>query len=262
MGAAVMASLAVMLWLPPPDRAWRRRLDDTAATGNRWRNPLLGVGALVLALMLLLGGSWLAWWLVVVIAGGTVAWILHTRRRRRDALRAAEEVADGARVLSSLMTSGQIPGLALVEAAQDCGVLRFAAGIAALGGDVGEALNKSSVEPGRSQLGAVAAAWKLSERSGAPMAATLAGVADSLRHRQALISIIHTEPRSGPHQRSHHGVFALCGSGLGVLVGADPLSFLLRDQWGSLVVLVAVVLTAAGVLWTERLAASVEEAQS
>jgi len=254
MGAAVLVMLVVALWMGPPREAVLRRLEDSAAPGSRRLVPVVATVALTVVACALLVGTWLAWWASAVILGGTVAWIVEKRRRRRQATRAAEQVAQGARLLASLLRAGQIPSAALAEAARDCPVLERAAGAAALGGDAGEALTDAAGQAGRGQLALVAAAWRLSERSGAPMAETLARVAESLRHGRALGALIDAELAAARASGHIMAGLPFAAVGLGVAVGADPLDFLFHGTAGPVLVLVASVLTAAGVLWTERLA--------
>lgn len=258
-GIAALIVLSVMLWMNPPRRAALRRLEDTRrGSATAWAR-VLPAGAAVVAVCLLLGGRWLAWWISTVILVATVAWIVQKKRRRRAAGLAAEQVAQGARLLASLLRAGQIPSAALGEAARDCPVLGPAAGAVALGGDAGEALAGAAAQAGQEQLALVAAAWKLSERSGAPMAESLARVAESLRHRRALAALIDAELAAARTSGHIMAGLPFAAVALGMAVGADPLAFLLGGTTGSVLVLVAVVLTSAGVIWTEHLA---EGAQS
>ena len=261
-GAAVMAALAVLLGLSPSGPQRLRRLDASDLTPHRRggrRRSALTVTAVVTAVV----GTWMVPGLAAVfVASGTIGWIARSRRRRRRAARAVEDVAEGATLLAALLRTGQVPSIALREAAHDCEALEFAAAVSALGGDVGNALAQSSTEPGRSQLAAVAAAWTLGGRSGAPTAELLAGVAENLRHRQALGSLVESELAAA--RASGHIMAALpfLGLGLGAVVGADPLSFLLHDPGGSWAILIAVGLTSIGVLWIERLAAGAERTRT
>ncbi|HMR49584.1 MAG TPA: hypothetical protein PKE40_09925 [Arachnia sp.] len=253
-GAALVATLAVALWMHPPRAASLRRLEGVVASAGRRGLPLVAAAATVVAGTALLAGRWLAWWAAVAILATTIAWVVEKRRRRRAASRAAEQIAHGARLLASLLRAGQIPSAALSEAARDCPALEHAAGVSALGGDTGDALAEAATQPGRGQLALVAAAWKLSERSGAPMADSLARVAESLRHRRALSALIDAELAAARTSGHIMAGLPFAAVALGAAVGADPLSFLFAGAAGPVLVLVAVGLTAVGVLWTERLA--------
>lgn len=256
-GAAAMVALAVWLWAPPsgPQRLRRLETADLASRRRGARRSALLVAGVTLSCVVVWMVPGLA---AVFVASATVLWIVRSRRKRLRAARAVEDVAEGATLLAALLRTGQVPAIALREAAHDCEALEFAAAVSALGGDVGNALAHSAAEPGRAQLGAVAAAWTLGGRSGAPTAELLAGVAENLRHRQALAAVVESELAAA--RASGHIMAALpfIGLGLGAVVGADPLSFLLHDPAGSWVVLVAVALTSVGVLWIERLAAGAE----
>lgn len=253
-GAAIATALAVALWTGRPGASALRRLDGSRTSAARRRLPLATAAAAIVVGGVLLAGPWLAWWLSATILIGTVAWIVEKRRRRREASKASEQVAHGARLLASLLRTGQIPSTALSEAARDCPALEHAAGVAALGGDTGEALAEAAAQAGRGQLALVAAAWRLSERSGAPMAESLARVAESLRHGRALSALIDAELAAARASGHIMATLPVVAVGLGAAVGADPLAFLFAGSAGPVLVLVAVGLTAAGVLWTQRLA--------
>lgn len=256
-GPAVLVALAVGLWVGPPASAPLARLAGRAVAGGGPRYRVLPA-VILLVPPLLLGGAWPLWWLAALVAGATIVLVVVSRRRRRAAGEEAEEVAHGARALAMLLCAGRLPTEALAETALDCPAFEYAAGVSALGGDVGEALDVAAKDRGREQLRLIGAAWRLSERSGASMAETLKEVAETLSHRRSLGALVEAELAAA--RTSGHVMAGLpfAAVGLGVLVGADPLAFLFGRAWGAAIVLAAVVLTAAGVLWTERLASGAQ----
>ena len=161
-----------------------------------------------------------------------------------------------ARVLSSLLKAGQIPSAALAEAAEDCPLLATAATAARLGGDVATELRTAAGRPGREGLALVAAAWQVSERSGAPVADVLATVAENLRRERQLGAVVETElsaARTSGHIMAALPFLALA---LGFAAGGNPVDFLLEGPIGQMLILVGVALTAVGVVWIDRLAAA------
>ena len=252
-GAALLAALAAALLLgPAPGLA---RLDPPRRR-RQWKvspwSVLAGLASLGVAGTL--GPRVVGWLAVAGIVVGTVGWLVVSARRRKLAAQRAAECAVAARVLSSLLKSGQIPSVALAEAAEDSPVLRPAAAASKLGAEVAPELERAASIPGQGGLHAVASAWTVSERSGAPVAEVLAQVAENLRRQRQLQSVVDAELAAA--RTSGHIMAALpfLAVGLGFMAGADPVSFLLGEGLGQVLVLAAVTLTAAGVLWIDKLA--------
>lgn len=254
MAAALAACLAAVLLIEPAPGLARL---EPPRPRRQWRVPpwvaltvLAGVGVAGA-----LGPRVVGWLAVVAIALGTAGWLALAARRRRSEARRAAECAAAARVLSSLLRSGQIPSVALAEAATDSPVLAPAAAAASLGADVGAELERAAQVRGRDGMAAVAAAWRVSERSGAPVADVLAVVAEDLRRQRQLQSVIDTElaaARTSGHIMAALPFFAVL---LGFAAGADPVEFLFGGGvLGQVLVLAAVTLTAIGVLWIDKLA--------
>ncbi|MHA7861304.1 type II secretion system F family protein [Tessaracoccus sp. Y36] len=252
-GAALVAALSAAALIGPAPGlrrlAPRRRRLPTRV--SPW--VVLGVLAVVGAAGAL-GFRAVGWMAVGAIAFGTSGWLVASVRRRRSASRRAGECAAAARVLSSLLRSGQIPTVALAEAARDSPVLAPAAAAAALGSDVGAELERVASVPGQGGMRSVASAWRVSERSGAPVADVLSSVSENLRRQRQLQAVIEAELAAA--RASGHIMAALpfLAVGLGFAAGADPLEFLFGGVIGQVLVLTAVTLTAAGVLWIDKLA--------
>ena len=149
---------------------------------------------------------------------------------------AAEECARAARILASLLRAGQIPTAALREAAADCPVLEPAAAAAAIGADVPRTLEAAASRPGQDGMRSVAAAWRVSERSGAPVAECLARVAENLRRQRQLQAVVEAELAAARASGRIMAALPFLAAGLGFAAG--------------------VTLTASGVLWIDRLAQS------
>lgn len=255
--AAVLAALAVaMLTGPAPAAALARLRADGARADSGGR--FLSAGRVV-ALVASCGTALLTfpdavlWLLTAGTALGTAVFLLRARLLRRRVRVTAEECARSAHILAGLMEVGQIPTAALAEAASDCPVLGPAAAAAGLGADVGAELERSARLPGQESLATVAAAWRLGQRSGAPMARILNQVAGNLRRERQLDAMIEAELAAA--RTSGHIMAALpaLAVGLGFAVGVDPVGYLLGESLGRVLLLVGVVLTAGGVLWIEAL---------
>ncbi len=255
--AAVIAAAvaAAVLCGPPPGHLAARltprpraRRPTPALLWAAPAGPLLVVAATVVGIRTVL------WGVAVAIAAATVWRLVAGHRTRGREARAADECAQAARVMASLMRSGSIPRVALSEAATDFPVLAPAAAAARLGGDVGGELARAAEGPGRQGLGSVAAAWRLSERTGAPIADVLARVADNLRRQRQLDAVVATELAAARASGHIMAALPLLAVGLGLAAGVNTVDYLLREPAGQALVLAGVALTSAGVLWVDRLA--------
>lgn len=105
----------------------------------------------------------------------------------------------------------------------------------------------------RSVYAQVAACWEVSEHSGASLARTLSGLADSLESQadaQAARDSALAGPRATVRVLAWLPVLAL---GLGALMGTDPISTLLTTPWGRIALAAGAALTVADRVWTTRL---------
>jgi tight adherence protein B len=102
--------------------------------------------------------------------------------------------------------------------------------------------------------------WEVSERTGAPLAGLLEGLADALEAEldaDAARSSALAGPRSTVRVLSWLPVL---GIGLGMLMGVDPLGTLLTTPWGLASLAAGAALTAAGRMWTRALIVRAEAA--
>lgn len=255
----LLAGLAAAVAVGPPAASALRRLEPVAtASESRRRLPVALVVPLVgVALAGLLGGlRWAGWALAAGIAVGTLGWVLRSAARQRVVRRGETEVAQAATALALLLRTGHLPARALSDAARDSPCLAPVAAVAALGGDVGGAFQQSSTAPGHGGLAAVAAAWQVSGRTGAPVASLLAEVAEGLRRDREVADLVEAELSSARASGRIMAALPFVAIGLGIVVGADPLGFLFSDGLGQVVFIVGLALAAVGVVWTERIAAA------
>lgn len=209
---------------------------------------------------------------------------LLRRLRRRDAAAEAGEWVDWIRQLAALVRAGQTPSAVFSVSAQTAAqavapsrsiraqerISRSVAAAASLGRGPGETLRAQAAAAGRgrsrlertrvSVLRDLARCWEVSERTGAPLASLLEGVAEAaeadldadaaretaLAGAKATVRILSWLP-----------VLAL---GLGMLIGADPVLTLLTTPWGITAGVLGAVLTIVGRVWTRRMVHQAEAA--
>ena len=220
----------------------------------RRNNLLLMGGAGLVAVAVVFGLRAAGWTLVVVITAGTAAWVLRRAAAERVRRNRADETTRVTVGLAMLLRSGQIPTAALAETATDCDALAPVAAVARVGGDVPAALQEVAQTPGREGLARVAGAWRVAERTGAPVASVLLQVAEGLRAERELAGVVEAELAMARGSARIMAFLPLGALLLGSCVGADPLGFLLENPLGLLLALAGVGLAAAGVVWTEKLA--------
>ncbi len=275
---AICAALAVW-WLIPPGVQRRTASGPAApihAEGNRdganlfeaaaqrrvraavvERLPLVlaGVGASGAASLAALAGARAG----VVAASVTLAAYAGARsvrayRRGRAARIARDEVATACRLLASQLRAGSVPARALAVAADDCGVLRPAARVRALGGEVPEVWRVQSARPGYGGLLALARAWEVASVTGASLTVALDDVALSLATDKATDGLVAGELAAPKATGKVMAVLPLCGVGLGYLLGGDPIGWLTAGPMGWACLVTGIGLAAAGVAWLEALA--------
>lgn len=259
-GVAVLAALTAAWLLIPEGRGLRLRRHSAVGVvastpgSPRSRVPtaLLGFGAGLAAFGLLLPR--LLPWAVVVSIVALTGWWLGVRARDRRRRRSAErEVSHACLVLAGQLSIGQVPGVALANAAGDCAPLEESAATQRIGGDTGAALRRAGQEPGQEGLAELGVAWQLCERTGAPLAQVSTGVAEALRLAEAAHSSVDAELASARLTGQLLAVLPVLGLGLGFAGGGDPLGFLTGTLLGQVCVVAAVALLGAGLIWTEKL---------
>ncbi|WP_243635558.1 type II secretion system F family protein [Kocuria tytonicola] len=196
-------------------------------------------------------------------------------RWRRDRAAEAMQWVTAVRRLAALLHAGRAPAAVFGELAPAAAgsdptrrwiarVCREVAAAAQVGVPVSTALAQFARRPApvgdrmlsataRSVCAQLAACWEISERSGASLAQTLSGVAQSLESQldaQAARESALAGPRVTVRTLSWLPVLAL---GLGVLMGTDPVTTLLTTVWGRVALAAGAALSIAGRLWTRTL---------
>lgn len=255
--AAVFAAVAVLCWLPG-SRGRLRRLGAAQPVPSSVLAPAAGGAVIAVALLAVAWVFWglrgLGWAVALVASGGTLAGLVWRAVRRRSARTARREVTRAARLLAGQLRIGQVQSVAVVDAASDCIALESAAAAVAIGADVPTALRRAAERPGQAGLASLAAAWELSQHSGAPIADSVDRVADELDASEAIFAAVAVEV-TGARTTGHvMAVLPFVGLGLGYVGGGDPVSFLMGHPLGEILFVIGVLLAVAGVWWLEKLA--------
>jgi len=174
------------------------------------------------------------------------------RRRSRERLRLVHALA----ALAADLQAGQPPTSALGTVGGPATPWPAGAAAARMGEDVVSALTQDGAQ--NPVLLHLAACWQVAIESGTGLAAAVAQLADSARAAEDVRVQLEAE-LAGPRATARTLAFLpLVGMGFGVMMGADPLGWLLGSPigWGCLVM--GSALTALGAWWTARIAARVE----
>jgi tight adherence protein B len=251
-GALLAAAAALLAW---PGRRAAVRLPDRAPVRDRPGSWTTGTPTAVVAVLAAGAGAVVSTPLVAALAAtGAVAglrlWAGRTATARIDA--GLRGLADGLGALVAELRSGR----SLVEAAS---AAEDACADAGAGRALHQAVRTPDVPlpevPGElaEALDRIAAATRLSTRTGCSLAAVAAAVEDDLRARARH----RTELRAataGP--RASAAVLAglpLLGLLMGSGVGADPWRILTTTGAGQALLVGGVALEAAGLAWSHRL---------
>jgi tight adherence protein B len=242
MGAAV-ALIALVLGLVHRPSLVGARLRTLTPSGRVWRRMApASLGGPPVVLATLIGAVVMAVWARVdyrveipalpVIAGAVVGWLAATlavqRIAERSDWRTRSRLVQAVGTLAADLRAGQQPAEALA-AAEHLGSHR-----------------------------SIAAVRAVSERSGAPAAMVLDRVEQDLRSREAQSREVMAQ-LAGPRSTAVLlAILPALGIGLGVAMGARPLTVLLGQPRGQLALVAGVVLEAAGILWTDRIVAAAQ----
>lgn len=258
MTGLLVALGALTGWLAVPVPGEQARLKSGQHRSQRpWTRWAVIAGGLAAPVLggLVIGG--LRGGVLGVIAAlvGVTGWRLVGRRwRHRAAGQRRAQVAQAAQALAGELSIGRVPAEALHVVGVDFPVLQGVSATLELGGDVGEALRLAAKEPGCRGLLALARAWEVSERTGAPMVRSLESVAEALCYEKSVAATVAGELAAPRATGRLLAGLPLAGLGLGYVLGGDPVAFLLSNPvgWGCLVL--GVALACAGLLWSERIA--------
>jgi tight adherence protein B len=189
---------------------------------------------------------------VAVLAAGRARSARAARRRSARRRAAALELVT---TLAAELRGGAEPRSALAAAAAAAHPA-VAAAARSPAADVTGAL--AAVDEDVGLLSDLAAAWRVVELTGAPLAGPAARLAAAARADEAVRREVAAQ-LAGPRATALLlAVLPVSGILLGTGLGADPVGFLLTTPPGRVCLLVGTLLVAAGVSWTEAIAARAE----
>lgn len=254
-GAALALAMALVLWPAAP----RRQVELRRIRAERQRGtavPVVVTAGVVVA------------WLVPVSVGLALGAIVGTtvvRRARRSATlrRRRESVALQAAldVLVGELSIGAHPVGAFDTAAGEVSGpvgdgMRAVAARARLGADVAAGLDdvaRRSALP--MHWGRLAVCWRLAQTHGLSIATLMRTAAQDINERERFSARVGAS-MAGP--RTTAAVLAglpVGGIGLGQMIGAHPLAFLLSPGFGGWLLVIGVLLACLGLLWSDRITA-------
>jgi tight adherence protein B len=184
----------------------------------------------------------------------------RVRRAEREHIRVVGGLAAALGLLVAELRAGAHPADAAAGAAQDAqplaaSVLNRVAVTAKLGGDVAEALQRSTSGNASvsSALGQLASAWTLAHRHGLPLAEVLDAVRRDLDQQVRFVGQVHARMAGPRASATVLAVLPALGVLLGEAIGASPLHVLAATAPGQWFLVVGVVAVCAGVQWSARL---------
>ncbi|MGY1751984.1 type II secretion system F family protein [Blastococcus sp. SYSU D01042] len=252
---AVLLAGAAALLLWPARRASDRLVAADDVRSGIGRGVAGRSGTALIALGAAAAGAVVSTPLVAALAGATAVAVVRATATRRAAAvtdAALRGLADGLAALAADLRSGR----SLEDAAA---AARYACGDAGTGRELAAAV-RSPDRPGSpadgelgEALARIAAATRLSARTGCSLAAVATAVEDDLRARVRHRSELRTAT-AGP--RASAAVLAglpLLGLLMGSGVGADPWRVLTTTAVGQVLLVAGVALEAAGLAWSHRL---------
>ena len=122
--------------------------------------------------------------------------------------------------------------------------------------DLPALLTEHARQPGRRALLSLAACWYAADRHGIALADAVTGIEEGLRAERARLRATEVELAGIRATILLLAALPLFGLAMGVALGANPLDTLLHSTFGQLGLLVGVGLELIGLLWTDRLVAS------
>ena len=259
---AALALALALLTAPSPARHRLRAREPVGVKGLRVAFWLLIPVSVVLVCVLVAVTS-----TGVVVAAAVVGATVEVRRRNRRRRRARTTEATALRsaldVLVGELRVGAHPVAAFGVAAEDAEgtvatALRTIAARARLGADVAAGMlsvaHRSSL-PGHWER--LAVCWQLAQTHGLAIGTLMQTAQRDLVERQRFSSRVEAGMAGARTTAAVLSGLPVIGIGLGQLIGADPLGFLLAEGFGGWLLVIGVLLACAGLLWCDRITGAV-----
>ena len=255
--AAVLAALATVLLARPASRVVSRPVRPFA---ERVRAGPVSSGVLAVAtgvVVVTVDGTRLALALVLLASGAAVAVLARRAARARAAERRRQQVVEVCEALVGELRAGQPLVAALEHSCEVWPELAPVVMAARLGADVAAALRRLARIPGAEGLQEVAAAWQVSQQSGAGLATALGQVASTARARQSTRELVRGELASAQATARLVALLPVASLAMSAGIGGHPWHFLLATPAGLGCLGVGVLLVFTGLLWIDVIAAAV-----
>lgn len=259
--AVVFSGLAVALLVPLAVQNGPAAPNGSLPATQPWGQP--GVVTVVLlagaagALLLTVDGLRLSLALIVLGCAAGVGLLVRRARVAASAERRQALVVAVCEALVGELRAGQ----PLVTSLEHCVEVwpDFAPVVATgrLGADVPEALRRLAAQPGAEGLREVAAAWQLSQQSGAGLATALAQVAETARQRQSTRHLVQGELASAQATARLVALLPVVSLAMSAGIGGDPWHFLFATPVGLACLATGACFAFAGLLWIDRIAVGV-----
>ncbi len=252
-GAAALAG-----WLAPTAGPALHRLRSTTSprVDARSGRPVVIVVGTVLVLVAAFAAGPVAATLGA-FAAAVLRWRIGVRSRARAAATRRSRTVDACRVLSVTLRAGRTPAEALAAAAREQHEVAAASRAAAAGGNVAESLRDAARRPGGEGWDAVAAAWLVSDSSGASLADVVDRVVDVLHDRVTVAGEAEAELAAVQATAVVLALLPMFPLLLGTGLQGDPVGFLLGTAAGAACLTVGAALSVAGLWWVDRLGSGV-----
>jgi tight adherence protein B len=257
--ASVFAAAALVLLMPTSGR-----LPDSSPTRpvDRLR-PRAGVGLAALALGTAMGlvavvdGVHLVLAMIVLACIACAAELVRRSRRARAAERRQRLVVEVCEAMVGELRAGQPLLRSLEHCVEVWPDMDTVLGAGRLGADVPAALRRLARRPGAEGLRHVAAAWQVSQSSGAGLATVLSQVAHTARERESTRHLVRGELASAQATARLVAVLPLGSLAMSAGIGGDPWHFLLDTAVGLACLGAGCACAFAGLVWIDRIAANV-----
>jgi tight adherence protein B len=258
MTAAALALALAVLVAPGP----RRSVLAPQRVPASWRRPpTIAVAAVIVPALALVVPP------TAVLAAAVVGLTLAVRRRLRNAQRRRADESAAVRaaldVLVGELRVGAHPVVAFEVAAREvdgavAASLRAVAARARLGADVaaglGSVARRSSLPAHWERL---AVCWRLAQTHGLAIATLMRTAQRDIGERDRFAARASAGMAGARTTASMLAGLPALGIGLGQLIGADPLGFLLSGGAGGWLLVVGVTLACAGLLWSDHITGTV-----
>lgn len=247
-----------------PSRRWARGLPGADELRSPAPRAIILIAAVIGALSSLVLRTPMPFFLLPPM---TTVLVFRRMRRRRWAAHDAQRDAITAlcTALRAELEAGLQPRAAFISAIWARPELRDLAEDASQPGtniDLTTLLAWHARQPGRRALRALAACWFAAERHGLALADAVGGIEEGLRAEHARLRAVEVELAAIRATILLLAALPAFGLALGLALGADPLGTLLHRTVGQLGLVFGVGLDLAGLLWTDRLVASLRPEQS